>query len=185
LSILNKRYEDVFNFCDIFSEMEVRDEAIAVHLAAGLVTTGKHLIAQENWKGATTAFQKATTFARSKPAILAEGILTLYRAGLTRQARELLAKMPDEVHAHPDIAIMDLELLDSSGKSAQALQFAMDLLNRNITSPFVYEVVIRRSIEAGRPFRLVEETVQTAIKQFPESEAHFQSFLRPKKAEPK
>jgi DNA-binding NarL/FixJ family response regulator len=177
LSILNSYPSDILDFCEIGDSLLAADDALASHLAAGLVVCGLHFLKQSDTPSALQAFRKAELASRGRPRILERILLALFEAGLDDAAKPFLDRAPEEVRHSAELDQARIELHRRRDEPIPALTLALQLIRRKAALPQVYHAAIQLSQSIGRKEGSVRDLVHYAVQAYPELGAEFEAYL--------
>ena len=177
LSVVNKYYDDILNYYQIFATLDESDANIALYIAAGLVICAKALLKSGNVKDALNALTKAETVCQKKPSVLKEILLTLFSGEQFDEAERRLSKYPDEVKNAPEILVAELTALEKRAQPAQILQRCLDVIKQGVKQFQIYDIAIKQSVTLKRGKSTIEELIQDAGAAFPDKTNHFQNLL--------
>lgn len=173
LAIMTKSYEDVERYYQVFTKIEGRTEETIKYICAALVVCGKYYLATSHMTRALELFQKAAITAGGRVKILQEIVLALSNEGLAKEATEYMKRFPPETRNQAVYLALDLMLFDRSGAARGVIiDRGRQLLAKEIRDPLIYEIVIRRSKEAGL-MPAVEMHLDEATKVYPAEKARF------------
>ncbi len=178
LTVLNKKYEELEDFYNLFINLEDRDQMIITYVGAGLVVCGKYLLQQDKRQKAVEIFSKAALVVNQFPKILMEIIQTLITANLAKEAQQLMLKIPETVKASPDFQVLMLKQANLSDSAPKMIQSCQELLSKGIKDIAIFEIMLKRSIELKRESHVIDQIVFDAIKVYPDKKSHFEELLK-------
>lgn len=179
ISIINKKYDDIFFFYDFFQRLEHRNPVIQKHVAAGLALCGKFLFENGSDKKALDALNASARFSNGALEITRTIVFTLLNNGKFARAREILYKTPEELESTPEFKLIELELLGRSADHVkEALTIGLNLIQGGHGSFKVFDTVIKLSIQLNRNPTFIEELISDASHKYPDEAEYFRKQIK-------
>jgi CheY-like chemotaxis protein len=180
LGIINHAYDDIEEYYAMFMGIEERDDVLIRHVCAALITCGRHYLAVGQNDRALEVFQKASATGTGRVNFLKEIVQTLLDHRLPAEAQGFLKKFPPEAMNTEAYEVLEFQLSDqlNSATIYTLIGKGRELLARKIASKAIYEILLRRGVEAQMK-HLVEHLYYSAIKDFPDSKAEFERLIEP------
>jgi DNA-binding NarL/FixJ family response regulator len=183
LSIVNQRFADTLEFAERVDDASQMDEKVSLHISAGLVVCGIHLFKCGKNAEAVKALRKAEVCCKGNPKVLTRILSAYIGAGLEKETKSLLGRVPEAVKQSNEVRLAELSLLQKQGKPYEVLKHGLELVRQGVREASLYETLITISLELNRRIELVEDLVWRAGKDFPDKKADFERYL-PKKEQP-
>jgi DNA-binding NarL/FixJ family response regulator len=177
LAIMNKKYEDVEKYYQIFCNIDERSELLINYICAALVVCGKYYLQTRNRSRALELFQKAGATSAGRTKILREIVQALLDHRLATEATQFLARFPVETHTSSEYQILDFLIANQISTISSILTKGRDLLQKGVKDERVYEVMIARYIE-GKLFSAADDLLSDAIAKFPDSKEKFEKLYQ-------
>ncbi len=168
LAVVTHNYDDIEKYYDLYTHIEDRNEEMTKVVCAALVVCGRYHLKQGRLEQSLEIFQKAATAGMGRTKILREIILTLVEAGQIRPADDFLRRFPPETQSSGDYFAMDLLLMEHLKMGSLVIERGRDLLAQGFHDPVIYQVMIRRSREAGLK-HAVDDLVREIGQRWPEA----------------
>ncbi len=183
LSIANKKFKDVLDYYKFFVQMEARDEATCLSLAAGLVLTGRNYLLKGKKKAADKAvdcFDKAVSISKGKAGIYKGVLRALLETKHPKQAEAYLKALPSDLADSEEIMLLWFDQTLLAGSTNDVLMIGSRLLSKGIKNEKIYESMIVKSLEAGRRHSTVEHLFIDACRIYPEKREYFENLMKTK-----
>lgn len=182
LAIVNGAYEDIESYYKMFTSLEQRNVMLVRYVTAAMVICGKYYLGLGKSEGkAVDVLQKAAATSGNSPRILAEIVPMLLEHKLAEEAERFLQKFPPETRKGPEYLVMEMLVLEGKTSASLAISRGRELLAQGIKDPRLYEIMIRKSKEAGLD-SAVEDLVRDATSAFPEKKTAFETAAAVKKS---
>lgn len=179
ISVVNKKYDDIFYFYQFFQKLEQRDPVIQKHIAAGLALCGKFLFENGNDKKGMDALNSAASFSSGRVEITKTIVTTLLENGKFARAREILYDTPEELTSSAEFRLLELDLLSRSTKYVkEALSIGLGLIQEGKGDFKVYDTVIQTSIQLKRNPTIIEELINDAAHKYPDHAEYFRQLIK-------
>lgn len=187
--IANEKFRDVIRYCDKYvnwdqfdnmDDSENKSEIITqvqTNVSACMIVSAKFLIKEKRKKEAVDSLKKAALLGQSNIAILSKVIELFTQIKQYELAEKWINKVPFKDLTNK-MKVSKLEIDDSSMGAGEVLTSALLLLENGVVEEFVYEIVIKRSIEIGRREEAVGQIINDAIGYFPDAEIKFKNFIK-------
>jgi two-component system chemotaxis response regulator CheY len=179
LAIVTKSYDDVERYYRVFTNIDTRNEEMIKYVCAALVVCGKYYLQKNFGTRALELFQKAAATASGRTRILREIVLSLVEYGMVKEAEKFLQRFLPESRTGPDFSAMELLVLDKTAHRSTVIEKGRELLTKNIFDPVIYQILIRKSVEAGL-IPAAEDLVRTARQRWPDQGEQFENAFRNK-----
>ena len=174
LAIVTSRYEDIEIYYNVFCQLDEREENLVRHVCAALVVCGKHYLQKGNPSAAVRVLQKACASGRGRTVILRQSVQALLEYSMVVEARKILGKFPPETHGGRDYRIARFLVVEAEGNPGPVIADGHDIIAKDFADALVFEIMIRRSFQAGLP-AAAESVTMKAIEKFPRSARSFSS----------
>lgn len=177
LSIINKQYEDINNYLQIFLNAKTAKIETEVSLAAGLAVLGKYFVQNhENEKG-LAALKAAYKFSNGKYEIL-DSIMNTFEECRSLDVLLELFDSTDLSQWSENIQGLYFHTLHYvSSDDAMVLTAGEQLLKKKIKNVHIYRGLIERAIRMHRKIGKIEGLVLEAITTFPDKRDEFEQML--------
>jgi len=172
LAIVTKSYDDVERYYQAFITLDARNDELIRYICAALVVCGKYYIANNNSSRGLDLFKKAAVTGVGKVKILREIILALSENGMLKNAREYLARFPMDLHGTVDYQAMNYVVGSEELPATLTISMGRELLSKDMHDPFIYQILIKKSIQEGY-LEQSSELIQTGTKKWPEQAQMF------------
>lgn len=182
LAILTRSYEDVERYYRVFTTLGERSEEMIKYVCAAMIVCGKYYLQKNLGTRALELFTKAATSAGGRTKILREIVMTLVNNEMGKQAEDFLKRFSSEDRLKPDFLSMDLLVMDKVKPPGVVIEAGRALIAKEIYDPVIYEIVIKRSAEAGFTDS-AENLSYHAIKRWPDQKDHFAKLAKTQKAD--
>jgi len=182
LSITTKRYEDILNYLKIFTDLkELGNELVTKFISAGLAICGRYLFTRRDPPDQVRgldALRQSAKLCRGKKEILKSIVKTLIEAQKADEAKKILEQYATEDTNGNDFIFMQIEILDSFSKDPlPILNLGQPLVISKYENSKLYEIMIKRSIEAKRKKAGIEGIINQAIILFPDEKEKYEKIL--------
>lgn len=165
-SIAAQDYQSLISFCDLSDELSDISTDIQINVAAGLAITGKYFQQVEDKEKSKKLLMKSIELSNNKQEILASVANTYLNLGMIEEAKNICDQFSsDEMKA--EMMIVDLKLSALEEGPYKTIEKGNSLINKNVKSPEVYEILVSKSKEAMRDESLIQNLKDQASQEFP------------------
>ncbi|MEK6579344.1 MAG: tetratricopeptide repeat protein, partial [Bdellovibrionota bacterium] len=176
LAVLTQNFEDIENYYKIFTSIDDRSEDMIRHVSSALVVAGKYFLRKSDIETATRHFQYAVTTAPRRPTVLREIIMSLIERGLVDDARAFFKKTPQDSRYQTNSLAMEYVIRNQLDSTSQIIDSGRDLIAKGFHDPAIYNILIRRSIEAGL-IPSAEDLIYKASQLWPQQSETFAELM--------
>ena len=148
LAIKNNAFEDVSGYYGTFVAMEVRSPDLIKCMAAALVVTGKHFLAQNMVDVGEQCFKNALISSGRAPAVFKQIVTTLVQFEQFSIAEMFLKDALPAFHTDPVYLSMEYLVYDGLEPPVRSVERGRRLIEKGIFDISLYERMIKRSLEA-------------------------------------
>jgi len=178
LAIMTGEYEDIERYYLMFMTLDQRNETLIRYTTAALVVCGKYYLDSNQGAGkALDIFNKAAVTSMGSPRVLSEIIPVLIENNLPEEAEKFLKRFPPETHKGKEFQVMNFLILNGKSAPSLVVEQGRRLLAQGIEDPRLYEVMIKRSVEANLG-AAAEDLVRSAVAKYPAKKELFESLLK-------
>lgn len=182
LSIINKKYEDINNYLNIFAEMKTSNADTQMSLSAGLAVLGKYFIHNNEIVKGVNALKTAYKFSNGKYEIL-DNIMNSFEECKSLQVLLELFDSTDLSQWGDSVQGLYFHTLHQvSSDDAMVLSIGEQLLRKKVKDIHIYKGMIERGIKMHRKIGNIEGLVLEAIKNFPDKRDEFEKLLQTARA---
>ncbi|MGB0454336.1 MAG: tetratricopeptide repeat protein [Bacteriovoracaceae bacterium] len=178
LSVANQKYEDIFRYAELFTDLEERNDDLHKHIAAGLAICGKYFLKANDLKKGKEILVKASEMARGNFQIIQTVCLTLISHKITCTVDEIMLRVGEYHEFSEEYKVFEFEIFSYYGKPAKIVQEGLNYIQKGVKTPRIYEAVIKASIDIERKKDLIEDIVIEAKKAFPEHGNKYERMLK-------
>lgn len=178
LAIINKQYDDVERYYQIFCNIESRNEVLVNYICAALVVCGKYYLISNNRSRALELMQKAAVTSAGKPKIIREIVLNLLEAKMAAEAAKFLDRFPLDARQTPEYLLLDFQIFSAQQPPGPVVTKGRELLRQGVFDEKFFEIMITKAVEADVTSS-AEAFVHDASSKFPGMREFFESLLKP------
>ncbi len=177
LCIRTQNYDDVIWAYQLFQKIEDPDVVLKKTLSVALVTSGAFHLEQKKTQQAKSYFKLALRVSYRKPVLIQKIIDYCIHAKEVEMALEFL-----ESFRRPDLnsveyRIAHYRVFDATHSVGQSISKGRQLLKEGIVHPAVFEILIKRTLDAGFA-DTAEHLLHQAIRAFPSERNQFEKRFR-------
>ena len=172
LAIVTENYDDIEGYYQIFTLVESRTDELVRYICSALIVCGKHYLSRKIQTRALELFEKVAISCAGRPKFLRYTIETLAEFGLFKDAAKYLTRFPQDSRGQEDFLAVDYLVFDHNANAGTSIQKGRDIIQKEIHSSLVYEILIRRYFEA-KLLDAGEELLKNASKRWPSSADKF------------
>jgi len=180
LAIKTSNFKDVEFYCQIFDTLFYRPDSLVKCYTAALIVCSKFYLRNGQKKAAIALFLRIAIAALDDPVILKKICVICHRYKLVPEATKYLKRFRSEDQGSEEYSISRLIAEDLDGTPAQVIQDGRALLFEGCHDPFLYEILIRRSIENGS-MNMAEDFLDQAKSKIPDHAERLQKMFDQKK----
>jgi hypothetical protein len=187
VSVACAEYDDIINYHTAFKNLDEPDADLKNYIAASLTIYGKKILKDkfENEKEvdpdllnrAFKLMDEASAICEDKPLVYASLIQALKLSDNKQLMENILKRAQNKFPKNKNIKVLEVIVNDEQLKPAESLKVAQDALKDGLDSPEIHEIILKRVIELGLPERVLEESLETAVKSFPKLKSVFESVI--------
>ncbi|EQC43100.1 hypothetical protein [Bacteriovorax sp. DB6_IX] len=193
VSVACAEYDDILSYHTAFKNVEEPDSDLKNYIAASLTIYGKKIL-KDKYEGdkevdsdllerAYKLMDEASSICEDKPLVYASLIQALKLSSNKQLMENVLKRAQNKFPKNKNIKVLEVIVNDEQLKPAESLKYAQDALKSGLDSPEIHEIIIKRAIELGLPERVLEESLEAAIKSFPKLKSVFESLASSNKSE--
>lgn len=177
VSVRMSKYGEIYDLALLFQKLSYQIKETERSIAAGLVMSGRHFIANTDKELGRKILLKAAEMAQPNFEIFRNISTGLYDGGFFVDAYELIGKKTEENPNNNDFKILEVDLLFKANEFPKCLTVGMQLLEQDINHSDLFHSVIMASIKIGRNKAVINELVKKAITFYPEEKDKYARVL--------
>jgi len=187
VSVACAEYDDILSYHTAFKNLEEPDSDLKNYIAASLTIYGKKILKDkfEDDKDvdpdllnrAFKLMDEASAICEDKPLVYASLIQALKISHNKELMANVLKRAQNKFPKNKNIKVLEVIVNDEQLKPAESLKIAQDALKSGLDSPEIHEIIIKRAIELGLPERVLDESLESAVKSFPKLKSVFETII--------
>lgn len=167
LSIINRKYEDIFNYTKVFGMIKNAGAMIQTYVAAGLATCGRFLIENGKLEDGEKAIVKSAKLCGGKIPILLNLAHSLLKMNKKDQAVQLYISHASEETENDEFKVGLFEIESFEVEPVQIFTNARKAYQAGLRDPRIYEIALR-GLRDGRSNQTeIDKALGEAQKFFP------------------
>lgn len=173
LAVINNAYEDIEKYYQLFCKLDKRNESLIRYVCAALIVCGRYYLLKKSPSRAIELFNKAKATGARNPRLLKEIITALLEYDMVVEAEEFLKAYPPDQRGASVYFALEYLVFDRKSSLGASLGKGKELLAKGLQEPMLFEVMIKRSLEAKHDDS-AEQLYEKACKLWPEQKEHFE-----------
>lgn len=181
LSIINKKYQDIINYCEIFSSIfdGGGNDMLRTYISAGLAICGKFLLNFKSDKNGVKILEQAAKLSGGKKEIMESTISSLIEANLEQEAERFLTTYSTDKTGAVDFDVFKVMIFNKDpSKDNDVLALGRKLISKKVKSLEVYRIVLKKAKQLGVKKETIQEMADEAIKFFPKEKKEFMKYIK-------
>jgi tetratricopeptide (TPR) repeat protein len=175
-AIANRNFNLIEEIRSFLDPDELREETKTV-LAAGLLMHAKNCIQQDEAQKAIETLKDAIKLSDKNEMVKSNCLDTLINIGEQDYVDQYLTNLsPDDMTV--EMQIVDLKLSSITENPYKTLEKGSNLLKKSVKDYSIYEIMIKKSVEANRDGKVIEQLAFEAQKHFPENESKIKAIIK-------
>lgn len=179
LSVVNEKFDDIFDYLEIFEELEEKSELTERSIAAGLTICGKFLLQRQEIEQGLQALEKAADLGYQNIEVLKSVIPIFLEQKVFSKALALIELYKPYHPKSPGFALLEMQVLSQSRKTLpKALKIALELVATGSREELVYESILRLSVQLDRNPQFIEDLFNDSVKHHPHRRKDFEQIIK-------
>lgn len=179
LSVVNEKFDDIFDYLEIFEQLEEKSELTERSIAAGLTICGKFLLQRQKTEQGLEALEKAVALGYQNIEVLKSVIPIFLEQKVFSKAHALIELYKPYHLRSSAFALLEMQVLSQSKKTLpKALKIALELIAKGKRDELVYESVLRLSVQLDRNPQFIEDLFNDSVKHHPHREQDFLQIIK-------
>jgi two-component system chemotaxis response regulator CheY len=176
LAVKTGGFEDIDDYYLVYTHLDERSPELVKVMGAALIVAGRFHLGKRHLPRAVELFKRALITTARGPGTFREIVNALLKANQPGLANQFLKEYPPADRGSRDYQVLDLQILNALGTRSQVINIARDLITQGAQEIEVYEIVIKRSLEAGYKDS-AEDYAHQASKAYPALKERFMALL--------
>lgn len=174
LSVFVRKFGDIVDYYEIFKNLERREPLLNRVVIAGMLVCAKYFFAKAETSLCREVLQNAAEVSL-KTEVLMPDVLRYFAETAQGQAGvDFFNKLPEATQKLPECQMVYVELVNQTGNFTEAVHWGTQLLQKGVTTPRLYEVVIAGSMKTGRNTKAIQDLIAEAKEKFPSAAVVFE-----------
>jgi tetratricopeptide (TPR) repeat protein len=175
IAVRMKKYGEIYDLALHFQKLNYKIKETERSIAAGLIMSGRHFMANKEQELGKKILLKAAELAEGNIEMFQNISRGLLDGGFFVEAYELIGLKSEENPNNIDFKVLEVDLLFKANELPQTLQQGLKLIKEEVIDHSLYLNVILASIRIGRNKSAILELIDTACSMYPE---HLESYIR-------
>ena len=169
LSVYTKNYEDMQDYCQVFKQLDKKDQLLSRAVIAGLLIRSRYFSLKGNREKSIDALQNAAKIAIESQMLQLEVLRYFVESGYFDEGDQYFAMLAPEVKAQAQEVPAYAELLYGTQRWSELVHVTAALINKNVRSIRIFQLRIEVSQKLGLVGRSLEVLIEEAHSYFPDA----------------